>query len=324
MQAAALPEAAARYARTTHGMKAAPDLAEAERVRQMYQPARLHEPYPSLDDVDEAEAVEAFRRYGFIAIADVFNSDEVETYRAAITHAVHSDVGESPWKEIVDYEPRHSAEALAAMTLEERELAVRKLFRFTDHLPGLAAAATHPKLVGVCELLTGEGVRMMQDMALLKPPGGGVEKPWHQDTAYFRLATPEKVIGTWTALDPARPSNGCMHVIPGSHTSGPKPHYHDRDCQLPDDTIDATNIVAVPLDPGGAMFFSGMLHHGTPPNTSADRRRALQFHYMTESAVNAEDAETLASLFYDKTGFAGCQGWALGMKTRPIHLRADF
>ena len=28
------------------------------------------------------------------------------------------------------------------------------------------------------------GVRMMQDMSMVKPPGGR-EKPWHQDHAYF-------------------------------------------------------------------------------------------------------------------------------------------
>ncbi|MEM8875370.1 MAG: phytanoyl-CoA dioxygenase family protein [Planctomycetota bacterium] len=210
------------------------------------------------------------------------------------------------------------------MPIEQRELAVRKLFGFKDTVPDLIAAANHPRLLCICEKLMGESVRLVQEMALLKPPGGGVEKPWHQDAAYFRLATPTGVIGTWTALDAAYPDNGCMHVIPGSHHAGPRPHYHDRDCQLPDDTIDRDHIVAVPLEPGGTMFFSGLLHHGTPPNASADRRRALQFHYLTASGVESEDPAILASLFGDRAGFAGCQGWAWGEKPRPLHLRKDF
>jgi phytanoyl-CoA hydroxylase len=36
------------------------------------------------------------------------------------------------------------------------------------------------------------------------------------------------------------------------------------------------------------MFFSGLLHHGTPPNRSSSRRRALQFHY---ASVNCRKVE---------------------------------
>ena len=32
-------------------------------------------------------------------------------------------------------------------------------------------------------------------MALLKPPGGGREKPWHQDKAYFNLTLDTPVVG---------------------------------------------------------------------------------------------------------------------------------
>jgi phytanoyl-CoA hydroxylase len=61
----------------------------------------------------------------------------------------------------------------------------------------------------------------------------------------------ELILGTWTALDEATPENGCMHVIPGSHTLGPKPHYHERDCQLPDDVVESQRSIMVPLKPGG-------------------------------------------------------------------------
>ena len=39
----------------------------------------------------------------------------------------------------------------------------------------------------------------------------------------------------WIALEPTDADNGCMHVIPGSHRLGPRPHYCDLDCMLPDD-----------------------------------------------------------------------------------------
>ncbi len=89
-----------------------------------------------------------------------------------------------------------------------------------------------------------------------------------------------------------------MHVIPGSHRGGPRPHYHDRDCQLPDEAVDVARDVMVPLKPGGVMLFSGLLHHATPPNRSPARRRALQFHY---ASVNCRriDAQRHAQYFSD-------------------------
>src|SRR5437763_1482106 len=83
----------------------------------------------------------------------------------------------------------------------QRESAVRKCYRFVEFEPRLQAMSRHPVLVGIIEKLIGHSVRLIQDMALLKPPLVGREKPWHQDLAYFNVKPPELVIGSWTALD---------------------------------------------------------------------------------------------------------------------------
>ena len=91
----------------------------------------------------------------------------------------------------------------------------------------------------------------------------------------------------WIALDEATAENGCMHIIPGSHEEGPVVHFDRRDWQICDTDVQVDQDVMAPLEPGGALLFDGLLHHGTPPNTSDSRRRALQFHY------TAADAEWL-------------------------------
>jgi phytanoyl-CoA hydroxylase len=73
----------------------------------------------------------------------------------------------------------------------------------------------------------------------------------------------------------------------------------------------------VPLKPGGVLFFSGLLHHGTPPNTSPLRRRALQFHYASIDCTPL-DAATHEHHFHDAKGFAACTSWPEGKKPRPI------
>ncbi|MDF2671391.1 MAG: phytanoyl-CoA dioxygenase family protein, partial [Paenibacillus sp.] len=101
---------------------------------------------------------------------------------------------------------------------------------------------------------------------------------------YGNLSQTKMVCGVWIALDEARLDNGCMHVIPGTHLEGAVPHFAVRDWQICDSQVEVARDVVVPLKPGGALFFAGMLHHGTPPNLSEYRRRALQFHYCPESS----------------------------------------
>ena len=96
-----------------------------------------------------------------------------------------------------------------------------------------------------------------------------------------------------------------MHVLPGTHREGARPHFHVRDCQLADESVEVERDVLVPLAPGGALFFSPLLHHGTPPNTSPNRRWALQYHYRAASAVPVTRQEH-ARLFFDGDLYAGC------------------
>ncbi|MCU6792704.1 phytanoyl-CoA dioxygenase family protein [Paenibacillus sp. WQ 127069] len=170
-------------------------------------------------------------------------------------------------------------------TLEERELAIRKVSEFVNEEERLKAVAYHPEIINVIRQIFGEEPVLIQDMALLKPPHGGGEKPWHQDMAYGNLTYTKAVIGVWIALDEATVNNGCMHVIPRSHQEGATPHYAIRDWQLCDIQVPVERDVIVPLKPGGVLFFHGMLYHGTPYNFSTDRRRALQFHYAPASSV---------------------------------------
>ena len=88
----------------------------------------------------------------------------------------------------------------------------------------LRAAAMNRRLHLLLDQLLGTGRVLFQEMALVKPPRIGSEKPWHQDASYFRVTEPDLIVGVWIALDPALRRNGCMEVIPGSHLGGGVPH----------------------------------------------------------------------------------------------------
>jgi len=276
----------------------------------LYRYDDAYRPLPRPEALTE-EHVTDFRRLGFLAIADVFTADEVNGAVAGLSRLIAG--GDPTFRSIQLEEAGRGREPAP----EEREAYVRKMMDFTPHDARLKAMAEKPAFVAVVERLLGSRAAVSQEMALLKPPHVGREKPWHQDMAYFLLDPPDGVLGTWIALDEATAENGCMHVIPGSHRDGPRPHYHDRDCQLPDEEVCVERDVMVPLAPGGVLFFHSLLHHGTPPNRSLSRRRALQFHFASVHCRKIDPAAH-AALFADCLGYAGCAGYLTGTPDRPI------
>src|SRR5690606_10525792 len=108
------------------------------------------------------------------------------------------------------------------------------------------------------------------------------------------LDTP--VVGAWIALDAATLDNGCMRVLERAHKEGPIHHWKRRDWQICDRDIyekhgQPYRVLGVPLEPGGVLLFDGMLPHGTPHNSSPQRRRAVQYHYypVDTQKVSKED-----------------------------------
>ena len=197
----------------------------------------------------------------------------------------------------------------AAQTPERCADFIRKYMDFTEDAPALKAAAHSRRLHLVLDQLLGQGRLLFQEMALVKPPRIGSEKPWHQDASYFRLTDPSLIVGVWIALDAALPMNGCMELVPGTHLEGGVPHVHENDfnrCRIVPGKLRAGERVPISMAPGDALVFHALLHHYTAPNTSDLRRRAIQFHYHQIGAVWG-DVATHQAQFHDEDGaYAGC------------------
>src|SRR5690242_2824879 len=135
--------------------------------------------------------------------------------------------------------------------------------------------------------LAGEEVYAVQTMLYFKPAGARGQA-LHQDQ-FFLKVQPGTCMAAWLALDPCDEANGCLQVVPGSHT-------WPILCTTQADTTRSFTSVTVPIppgvetrpivmDPGDVMFFNGSLVHGSFPNTTADRfRRSLIGHYIQGDA----------------------------------------
>jgi phytanoyl-CoA hydroxylase len=127
----------------------------------------------------------------------------------------------------------------------------------------------------------------VQTMLYFKPSGARGQA-LHQDQYYLR-AQPGTCMAAWLALDPCDEENGCLQVVPGTHTL-------PLLCTVKADTTQSFTDVMVPLghgmtpvpvvmNAGDVLFFNGQLIHGSFPNTSQDRfRRSLIGHYIVGDA----------------------------------------
>lgn len=265
-----------------------------------------------------SEQVAQYQRDGFIAFADVISLPEIEDAKASlltITEAlcVHHRVVQNGYGEVweslenaskVQFLRGHEPTGPDDPELHQK---VRKFHEFVGadaHLTYLMHE--HPKIQGVISSLLGAHPLPSQDMALVNPPLIGTGKPWHQDDAYFNIVPLDSVCGVWIALDEADADNGCMHFLPGWHKKGALRHFHGSDCEILEDRIIEEEQIAMPLPPGGAVFFAGTAPHHTYPNTSPKSRRALQYHYRSQDSRRVSDSEYDAIFAEDDGSPASC------------------
>ena len=245
-----------------------------------------------LDAVTD-EDIQFFCEQGYLVIQNAFTQPKVD---AALDGLVDLIAGKKPDFKGIMFEAA-ARDKIDTLAPEERQDYVRKLAWFVEYDERLKALSHHPALLSVLARIMGEDPDMFQDMALIKPPLIGREKPWHQDFAYFNLPMGTQVVGVWIALDEALVENGCMHVIPGTHREGPVVHFQRRDWQICDTDVQVQRSIAIPLKPGSLLLFDGLLHHGTPNSKSSKRRRAVQYHYKPASVAQFGDSTERLKVF---------------------------
>jgi non-haem Fe2+, alpha-ketoglutarate-dependent halogenase len=134
-------------------------------------------------------------------------------------------------------------------------------------------------------------------------PGEKSYVGWHQDGTYWKLSPPT-VVTAWVALTPSTPENGCMRVVPGTHT---QPMIPQRETYLPENALSRGQEIAVEVDETRAVDLnlrSGemSLHHiwiihGSNANTSMDTPRiGIAIRYTRPEVMQESPTKPLAIL----------------------------
>lgn len=216
------------------------------------------------------QQIEQYRRDGFLVFEELFRREEAAALLARLEALVLERVPR-PEGVRMQIEPAVArGDAVAASPMER----LRKVEGLVEYDEVFGRLARDPRLLDVMQDLIGPDIKLFRDALMMKPPRHGSAKPYHQDSAYWQIDPPD-LISVWMALDDATLENGCMRVLPGSHTIGVLPHQHLQDYQVDEATLDTSREVAVPLKPGGCLFFHSLLLHATAPNPSRHPRRSM-------------------------------------------------
>ena len=157
---------------------------------------------------------------------------------------------------------------------------------FTD--PKLFEWIFADEVLDLVEPLIGPDIALFSSHFIAKPPGTGRRVPWHEDSAYWKkMMHPHDVVTVWLAIDPSTRANGCMKVIPRTHSGGFS-EYEDVDhatnifaAQIKPHQLDESKAVYLELQPNECSLHHAKLMHASEPNTSAIRRCGYTMRFMS-------------------------------------------
>jgi len=250
------------------------------------------------------EEIASYHEHGYLFPIRVLTDEQVEELREALDDHLEGR-RESKAYELTDpiVESSHgetqATVGAGVATAEKTETDAKKqphsvpfLFNLWERDERFWKIDANPVIAGMArQLLASKEVVLLEDGAVIKKPVVGGRLAWHQDYAYWPLATPGAVT-CWIALDDVGAENGGMQVAEGSHALGEKlpvefgdgsSFMHEErpgigEVRPPEEV--GLKAVGYELKAGECGFHHALIWHASGPNTSPNPRRGFIPRYV--------------------------------------------
>ncbi len=244
----------------------------------------------SLSPLSDAD-VRAFHELGFCAGIRVLTDEQVEQLRLELEplldpghpghelfHEFHTNESENPDQVLMH--------ALGAWRIAPA---------FHDLLWNLAITVPASQLLG-------GAVRFWHDQLFVKPDTRGGSVAWHQDYSYWTRTQPMAHLTCWIPLDDVDEASGTVHYVPKSHLwdrlpiTGLAGDMNAISKVLTTEQLEAFTPVPMTLRKGEASFHHPLTIHGSPPNKSERRRRAIALNFCLDGTKSNTDEPLLEGI----------------------------
>jgi ectoine hydroxylase-related dioxygenase (phytanoyl-CoA dioxygenase family) len=224
-----------------------------------------------------AAQLERFRGDGFLVVEQGFIDDEtVELLRGRFEPLFAGDYATGIRPDEVNW--------VAGRDPEDR---TRQICNGWKADPCIAAQVLSERTGRLAAELVGwDGVRLVQDNCIWKPPGAK-SLGMHQDGSYLDYLRPAEMVTCWIALDDTSAEAGTITYAAGSH-HWPRSPENRGEFHAPADWLapverarppgEDLRLVPLVVRAGGAAFHHFNTFHGSGPNTAAVHRRAVISH----------------------------------------------
>ena len=217
-------------------------------------------PAVSTDD-RPTDARSEFERNGYVIVRGVLDDDLIGEARKHVE-----------W--LIEQHPQTRPEHLDTELVKDDPFWVRLV---SDH-----------RLLDVAQQFIGPDIALFASHYVAKPPFDGQPVLWHQDGSYWPLE-PMEVVSLWLAVDNSTVENGCMRVVPGTHSTDLQQVQERTEIAnvlgsaMDDQLVDDENSVDLVLQAGDVSIHHPNLIHGSNANTSPNWRRGLTIRYIPTS-----------------------------------------
>lgn len=220
--------------------------------------------------------VKRYVRDGYAVSRSVLGHDQVQSLRQEANRLLELCTRESDrYRARIEWEVDHLADSDQA----GMRGVIRKLEPVSDLSATFQDLAHDPAITGPAESIFGEPVELFEDKLNLKLPGGS-PYPWHQDWSCCWRAHTDELVTCFLYLDDAEETNGCLQVVPGSHTGKPiHPFREGGHFEVDPACVPADRIQPVPLRAGDMICFDSYLLHYSDLNRSAAPRMAIIYTF---------------------------------------------
>jgi phytanoyl-CoA hydroxylase len=209
-----------------------------------------------------------YRTEGFLVVDGVLTPAQLTAGRAVIDEFIEQSRAVAGNDAVFDLEDDHTPQRPHLRRIKSPA----KAHPFFDEL--LRSDA----ILDLVESVLGPDIRALGSKLNLKSGDGGSAVEWHQDFA-FHPHTNDDVVAVGIAFDDCTIDNGCLMVVPGSH-SGPILDHHQNGTFVGaidpvTAPVELDRAVPVLMSAGGVSLHHGRTLHGSTANRSTRPRRLL-------------------------------------------------
>lgn len=222
------------------------------------------------------DEIDTYHSQGYVIPEFSLSTGEIDELRSTVNNLIHNNPDTRPEQLVNAHIAKPTTEGITGAE-------------------SILALTRHKGILNQVESVLGPDIILWGCQIFCKPAGDGMEVPWHQDGQYWPIR-PLATCTVWLAVDDSLVSNGCLRVLPGSHTDQTLFSHHtdSRERLTLTQAIDEKHMNNYPVDDvelraGQMSLHDVFLVHGSNQNTSTSRRAGIAIRYMPGTSIFHRD-----------------------------------